>query len=168
MPGQAEDAEPVDLYEYDSQYSTPDNARWRPINFLSESIHSIRLVTWNIWFHRFQQERRFKSVVQELKSLPSVDIIALQEVTKSFLSLLRADKEIQSRWVITECWDDHYQRELQSNIWYRNMFLVRKSWSGFTKASVKRLHSPMGRFIVTLEISPPDGSVVARPNISMD
>jgi len=159
----------VDLYECNSQYLRKSSVGWRPINRNSQrtkAVHSIRLATWNVWFDELHQELRFKSILQEIKSRPFVDIIALQEVTESFLSILRADKDIQSTWILTDPWDDGHQQALHdSDIWYRNMFLVRKTWGKCTRASVNPLPSMMERFIVTLEISGPDKSVVSWSNV---
>ena len=158
----------VDLYEWNSQHRGEASVGWQPVNRNSpfiEVVRSVRLVTWNVWFDELHQELRYKSILQELKSLPFIDIISLQEVTKSFLSILRADEDIQSTWMVTDPWDDGHQRALHdSDIWYRNMFLVRKKWGGCARASVNPLPTVMGRFIVTLEISVPDESVVSWSN----
>jgi hypothetical protein len=155
--------ESVDLYEYTPLAPVGNDGEWSAIKFQQDStneILSIRLVTWNVWFDRLHQELRFKSVLEELKSLPAVDVIALQEVTESFISILRADEDFQSAWVITDCWDKSHERGLlQSDIWYRNMFLVRKDWGRCMTASVKRLPSSMSRFMVTLEIVSSNGTV---------
>jgi hypothetical protein len=162
MSANGERPESVDLYEYTRLGPVGNDGDWSVIKFQQDSTNdllSIRLVSWNVWFDRLHQELRFKSVLEALKSLPAVDVIALQEVTESFISILRADEDLQSAWVITDCWDKGHERGLQSDIWYRNMFLVRKDWSRCMTASVKRLPSSMLRFMVTLEIMSSIGTV---------
>ena len=159
----------VDLYEYTSRYLGKNSIGWRPIkrnSQFTQAVQSIRLVTWNVWFDELDQELRFKSILRKVKSRPLVDIIALQEVTESFFSILRADEDIRLAWILTDPWDDGHQQALHdSDIWYRNMFLVRKTWGKYTRASVNSLSSMMERFIVTLEISGPNSSVVSRSNV---
>jgi hypothetical protein len=164
MSGEGERPEPVHLYEFNPVGAGKDG-EWSVIKFHPNStneIHSIRLVTWNIWFDRLHQELRFKFILHELKSLPAVDVIVLQEATESFLSILREDEGFQSAWLITNCWDAGHERALRSDIWYRNMILVRKDWARCTTASAIRLPSSMSRFMVTLEILTSNGMVITH------
>lgn len=165
MSANGERPEPVRLYACKPVGEDGSAIKFQPNS--ANEILSIRLATWNIWFDRLHQELRFKSVLQELKSLPAVDVIALQEVTESFLSVLREDEEFQSAWLMTDCWDEGHERELQYDLWYRNMILVRKDWARCISASVKRLPSSMSRFMVTLEILTSNGMVIG-PLLNFD
>lgn len=155
----------IDFYEYivSDQQSKP--SQWTTINpqiAMGDHIESFRLVTWNIWFDKLEQDLRNSSILQELFSIPSVDIIAIQEATTPFLELIQSDKRIRTGWIITDYRDINYGREISSN-WYGNIFLVRKKWIGNIRGWVKMFPtSNQGRFIEVLEISRAETSVVWR------
>ena len=88
--------------------------QWRPASSRSavaDRIDSLRLVTWNIWFDKLEQNTRYSSVLKELISIPSVDVIALQEVTSAFLEMIQADITIQRDWLLTDYRDANHRQQ---------------------------------------------------------
>lgn len=157
-------ANPILFYEYAPLNShSPESSQWIPVTSHTskvDRISSLRVVTWNIWFDRREQHIRFPAVLAELRSLPLVDVICLQEVTTSFLELIRADKSIRQNWLITDYTDEIHRREIPPS-WYGNILLVRKAWAGNIRGWVKRFpSSSMGRFAVILEIGNDDECMV--------
>jgi endonuclease/exonuclease/phosphatase family metal-dependent hydrolase len=155
-------ATPVEFYECSfSDSSKP--LQWRPAssrNAVTDRIDSLRLVTWNIWFDKLEQDRRYSSVLKELTSIPSVDVIALQEVTSAFLEMIQVDSIIQKDWLLTDHRDANHRQQITEN-WYGNIFLVRRKWAGNIRGWVIKFQtSKLGRFLVTVEIFQRDASVV--------
>lgn len=157
----------INFYEYivSNQKSKP--SQWTTIHSqiaMADRIESFRLVTWNIWFDKREQDLRNPCILQELFSIPSVDVIAIQEATTQFLELIQADKKIRTEWVITDYRDINHQRAIPLK-WYGDIFLIRKKWIGNIRAWVKMFPtSNQGRFIEVLEISQGETSVVLRSN----
>lgn len=158
-------ANPILFYEYapsNSHSAAP--SQWIPVSSYDphlDRISSLRVVTWNIWFDRREQHIRFPAVLAELLSIPLVDVICLQEVTTSFLDLIRADKTIRRDWLITDYTDENHRWEIPPS-WYGNIFLVRKVWAGNIRGWVKRFPtSRMGRFALVLEIGKDDECMVS-------
>src|SRR6266496_189804 len=150
----SESAAPIDFYEYSS-----DNAlnppQWSPASSgtaIVDRIDSLHLVTWNIWFDKLEQDIRYSSSLQELLSIPSIDVIAIQEATSEFFELIQADTTIQRDWLFTDYRDANHRIQITEN-WYGNIFLVRKKWAGNIRGWVKRFPtSSFGRFLVIFEI----------------
>jgi endonuclease/exonuclease/phosphatase family metal-dependent hydrolase len=57
---------------------------------LPVDLPSLRVVTYNVWFDRFESERRCSAVLEILRD-QAPDVIALQEVTPYFLQRLLAE-----------------------------------------------------------------------------
>jgi endonuclease/exonuclease/phosphatase family metal-dependent hydrolase len=157
-------ANPILFYEYVSTNShSPESSQWSPVSSHppnADRISSFRVITWNIWFDRREQHVRFSAVLTELLSIPLVDVICLQEVTTSFLDLIRADKSIRRDWLITDYTDENHRWEVVPS-WYGNIFLVRKVWAGNIQGWVKRFPSSrMGRFALVMEIVDDDKCMV--------
>lgn len=160
-------ANPILFYEYapsNSHSAAP--SQWIPASSYAphvDRISSLRVVTWNIWFDRREQDIRFPAVLAELLSIPLVDVICLQEATTSLLDLIRADKTIRQDWLITDYTDENHRWEIPPS-WYGNIFLVRKVWAGNIRGWVKRFPtSSMGRFALVLEIGKGDECMVSMP-----
>lgn len=153
----------VDFCEYTSSDGPSNPSQWIPVSSptaIADRIDSFRLVTWNIWFDKLEKNIRNYSILRELFSIPSVDVIALQEVTSYFLELVQKEKIICSEWIITDYRDTKHRRGISEN-WYGNIFLVRKKWAGNIRGWVKGFPtSSKGRFIEILEIFQGDTSVV--------
>ena len=64
--------------------------RYRPAPV---ELSKLRVATFNVWFDRFEQQRRCNAVLSILES-EQPDVIALEEVTPTFLAALLAE-----RWV---------------------------------------------------------------------
>jgi hypothetical protein len=157
-------ATPIELYEYaTSDGSSAKDSQWQPVSSptpISDLIEAIQLATWNVWFDELEQKTRFSAIIEVLLSITSLDIVSLQEVTPEFLKLAQRHPSIQANWVLTDCWDAAHQKELHSS-GKGNIFLVRRKWAGNIRAWVKKFPtSAMERFVVMLEISQGDSTVV--------
>jgi len=144
----------INLYEYQSAEAQPS---WRPLASnairFSGSITGLRIITFNVWFDNLEKRIRFDGVIRELLSIPSVDVISLQEVTEEFLEWLQETPEIQSDWLLTNCWDADHERELRHPNWYGCILLVTKRWAGNVRGWIKRFPtSKMRRFVVMAEV----------------
>jgi hypothetical protein len=150
----------IEFYEYSGD---PSKLQWRPASArgaIADCIKSLGLVTWNVWFDKLEQDTRHSSVLQELTSIPSIDVIALQEATSAFLEIIQTDTTIQSDWLLTDYRDANHRRQIVEN-WYGSIFLVRRKWAGNIRGSVTKFPtSKLGRFLLTLEIFQGDTSVV--------
>jgi hypothetical protein len=153
----------IPFYEYASK--DPGKPQWQPVSSCSptvdrDRIDTLRLLIWNIWFDKLEHNIRFSAVIEEILSIPNLDIAGLQEVTPEFLNLARAHPVIQRDWILTDYEDEQHLRELDPT-WYGNVFLVRRKWAGSIRGWVKKFPtSTMKRFVVMLEIFQGDTSVV--------
>jgi hypothetical protein len=155
---------PIIFYEYvPSSTESGESSQWSPVSShppCVDPITSLRVVTWNIWFDRRDQRTRFSAVIAELRAMPCIDVICLQEVTTSFLDLIHADAAIRTDWLITDYTDENHRWEIPPS-WYGNIVLVRKKWAGNIGGWVKKFPtSTMGRYALVLEISQNDKCVV--------
>src|SRR5277367_3497841 len=150
-------ATPILFYKYVSSNShSQGSSQWSPVSSYppnTDRVSSFRVITWNIWFDKREQQIRFPAVLTELLSIPLVDVICLQEVTTSFLDLIREDKSIRRDWLITDYTDESHRGEIVPS-WYGNIFLVRKIWAGNIRGWVRKFpSSSMGRFALIMEIT---------------
>lgn len=60
---------------------------------MSSNLDLLKIITWNVWFDKFQFNRRFEEISRILKDL-SADVICIQEATPAFVKLL-----IQEPWI---------------------------------------------------------------------
>lgn len=153
---------PATFYEYNSPYRF-EPGQWIPIlahATITDRIDAVRLVTWNIWFDELEQDIRYHFVLDEILSIPLIDIISIQEVTSRFLQLLRMDSRVRKDWLMTDYTDDSHRREIATN-WYGNIFLIRKKWAGNIRGWAKSFPtSSKKRFIEIVEIFQENTSVV--------
>jgi hypothetical protein len=159
-------ATPLVFYKYTSRSSSLNDIsgpEWRPLSpssTLKDPITNLRLVTWNIWFDKDDQAIRFQAVIDQLHNIPTPDVVSLQEVTPSFLEMIRADEWIRAEWVMTDYLDANHQKQIAPN-WYGNMLLVRKKWAGNIRGWTQKFPTSVyGRFIDMVEIFEGDKSVV--------
>jgi hypothetical protein len=158
-------ATPVLFYEYiPHDISATEHSGWRPTSeshpSLADSITTLRLITWNIWFDKLEQKPRFLGTLRKLLETPSVDIVSLQEVTPQFIHGLQSSTAIRTDWLLTDCWDADHQREIPPKL-YGNIFLVRRKWAGNVRGWAKKFPtSTMGRFVVMAEVFQGTASVV--------
>src|SRR5277367_3994984 len=140
--------------------SLSEEPRWRPVVFPTShtteqpDIDSIKIATWNVWFDKLEQHARFSGLLKELFPIsgPSVDIIALQEVTPMFLAWLRSSPIIRSEWLMTDRWDLPHETCLPSN-WYGNIFLVNQRWENHIRGWVQKFPtSKLGRHVELIEL----------------
>jgi len=140
--------------------SLSEEPRWRPVVFPTShtteqpDIDSIKIATWNVWFDKLEQHARFSGLLKELFPIsgPSVDIIALQEVTPLFLAWLRSSPIIRSEWLMTDRWDLPHETCLPSN-WYGNIFLVNQRWENHIRGWVQKFPtSKLGRHVELIEL----------------
>jgi hypothetical protein len=100
-------ATPIELYEYaTSDSSSAKDSQWQPVTShspMTDPIEAIQLATWNVWFDELEQKTRFSAIIEILLSIPSLDIISLQEVTPEFLKLAQRHPSIRANWVLTNC-----------------------------------------------------------------
>jgi endonuclease/exonuclease/phosphatase family metal-dependent hydrolase len=153
----------IPIYEF-STNDKAGNPQWLPIASPCppsprNHISSIRLLTWNIWFDKLSQEQRFSAIIQQIVSLPHLNIAALQEVTPEFIQLAKAHPQIQREWLLTDYTDEEHGTEVEPT-WYGNIFLVRKGWEGLRGWVRKFETSNMKRFVVILEIQNGSESLV--------
>jgi len=52
----------------------------------------MRLLTYNVWFGRFEFEARTRAILEIIKN--RADVACLQEVTPKFVDMMHSDKEI--------------------------------------------------------------------------
>jgi endonuclease/exonuclease/phosphatase family metal-dependent hydrolase len=164
MEGNSISATPIVLYEYaPNGTSSANDSQWQATathNLSTDPINVIQLATWNIWFDELEQKTRFTAVLEMILSIPSLDIVSLQEVTPSFLDLAQKHHSIQSEWVMTDCWDTEHQKERQGS-GKGNIFLIKKRWASNIRAWVKKFPtSTMERFVVILDMFQGDASLV--------
>ena len=156
-------ATPIHFYEHIPQTSSTKGGDWRPISShqpLADSITTLRIVTWNIWYDDLEQNIRFSGALKELLAVPSVDVVSLQEVTPQFLRWMQSSPDIRADWVLTDCWDAEHQQEIPANS-YGCVMLVKRKWAANIRGWVKKFPtSKMGRFVVMMEIFQEDASLV--------
>jgi hypothetical protein len=132
---------------------------------ITDCIDTVRLVTWNIWFDELQHDLRYHSVLDELLTIPLVDVISIQEVTSRFFELLRIDSRVRNDWLMTDYTDDSHRREIPPN-WYGNIFLIRKKWAGSIRGWVRKFPtSNRKRFIEIIEIFQEHTSMVLERRV---
>lgn len=165
---QTSSATPISFYEHLAPQAPVDesstqDAQWHPIKCAPESeepIISIKVVTWNIWFDKVEQRKRFEAALKELLAIPELDIVCLQEVTKEFLGWLQSASKIRADWILTDRWDVDHFRETEET-WYGCMFLVNRKWRGNVRAWVQKFPtSKMKRFVIMAEFFQGDETMV--------
>jgi hypothetical protein len=67
---------------------------------------SLTSVSYNIWFHGFAQELRYRSILGILQQ-SNADFICLQEVIHPFLMLMGQEKWIQENYIVTDALNEN-------------------------------------------------------------
>jgi hypothetical protein len=170
METPAASSAPIQLYEYvpsiNPTKTSGSRKDWCLVSHhpeLPAPVTACSVVTWNVWFDKLEQESRFQGALKELLSLPSVDLICLQEVTPQFIEWLQLSADIRAEWLMTDCWDAYHQAEIPPN-WYGCIFLVNKKWAGNIRGWVRKFPtSKMGRFVIMAEVFQGHASLVYLP-----
>ncbi|GAA5962108.1 hypothetical protein JCM3765_005524 [Sporobolomyces pararoseus] len=138
----------------------------------SPSLNSLRLLTWNVFSSSPEHTRSQGLAILNLLAESRADIVALQEVSKPFESLLRRESWLQAGWLMTSL--DEYWRVAGKDGQGKGkkegkregvlILLRREIWSeeseiGFVK--LKRSNSEQAKALVVLRIIK-DGSESLR------
>ena len=107
---------------------------------------SLRLLTFNVWFRKFNFEARCKRIIEIIKD--RADVACLQEVTPDFVRLMQADKEFVETFHVSSNRLNRYGIKI----------LVRKSLfpSFVPEFQEVKLPSRMARSLLTTVIRPMD------------
>jgi len=112
-------------------------------------LAGLRVATFNVWFDRFEQQRRCSAVLGILRD-EAPDIIALEEVTPSFLAALLAEGWVRAHYVTSRV-------KLPANVRYEVVMLSRLPVARFTAHT---LTSDMDRKLHALTIPTTRGSLL--------
>ena len=112
------------------------------------ALHSLRVATFNVWFDSYEQEVRRRAVLDILER-EAPDIIALEEVTPSFLDAVLSEPWIRDHYAVSRVW-------LDPTIRYDVVMLSRLPVARFTAHT---LTSRMGRMLHTVEVATTDGTL---------
>jgi len=144
-------ATPIEFYAYEPGVFPC----WQPAPNKDNqtTISEISIATWNVWYDRLEQWRRFQGFLKELRKLDNIDILCLQEVTSSFFQWLQDDDSIRATWLLTDRWDANHRQTLADN-WYGNMILVKRRFSGYVSGSIMPFQtSRMGRYAMMAKLT---------------
>ena len=109
-------------------------------------MESLRLLTFNVWFRKFEFEARCKRIIEIIKDRS--DVACLQEVTPDFVKLMQADKEFVETFHVSSNRLNRYGIKI----------LVRKSLfpSFVPEFQEVKLPSRMARSLLTTVLRPMD------------
>lgn len=112
-------------------------------------LAALRVATFNVWFDRFEQQRRCSAVLAILRD-EAPDIIALEEVTPSFLTALLAESWVRAHYATSRV-------KLLESVRYEVVMLSRLPVARFTAHT---LTSDMDRKLHALTIPTTRGSLL--------
>lgn len=133
------------MYEYQDDSGTWCEAETEAAPI---ALHSLRVATFNVWFDSYEQAVRRRAVLDILES-ESPDIIALEEVTPSFLDGLLSEPWVRAHYAISRVW-------LDPTVRYDVVMLSKLPVKRFTAHT---LTSRMGRMLHTIELVTTEGTV---------
>ncbi|MDB4989869.1 MAG: endonuclease [Myxococcaceae bacterium] len=133
------------MYAYDQESGTWGQAEAERAPL---ALHTLRVATFNVWFDSFEQAVRRRAVLDILER-ESPDVIALEEVTPSFLDALLAEPWIRADYAISRVW-------LSPTVRYDVVMLSKLPVTRFTAHT---LTSRMGRMLHTVELQTTEGIV---------
>jgi endonuclease/exonuclease/phosphatase family metal-dependent hydrolase len=112
------------------------------------ALQSLRVATFNVWFDAYEQDVRRRAVLDILER-EAPDVIALEEVTPSFLDALLSEPWIRSHYASSRIW-------LDPTVRYDVVMLSKLPVQRFT---AHILTSRMGRMLHTVELVTTEGVV---------
>jgi endonuclease/exonuclease/phosphatase family metal-dependent hydrolase len=118
---------------------------WSPmlVSKCTQPCNTLSIVTLNVWFDSIFQQERFKATILTLESLDA-DIIALQEVTMNFYTLLKSSRVIQGGYIISAMGES----------WYSVVMLVKRcKYIQLDKFTTTLFATKQDRFLLTAHIT---------------
>eukprot|EP00834_Sanchytrium_tribonematis_P004431 NODE_218_length_12464_cov_0.653781.p6 type:complete len:324 gc:universal NODE_218_length_12464_cov_0.653781:11703-10732(-) len=121
---------------------------WSEYNYKQTNFSSDRLkiLSWNIWFDASTSKIRFPKIISEIESTDA-DIVALQECTSGFLSILSQSPVIQKRYILSGIDDNQFGN------WYGCAILIRREIALLNFKKYDFVLTAMGRSLLVATFS---------------